>query len=119
MWGEFDQDPAGGKRSSSFSYPVYQQLRKSNREMDDLFAFKPLERQIVTVHEHAEAVGAELVSGNYFETLGVRPQLGRAIQDSDDGVPGTVPVVVISDRFWTRHFARSQDAIGKTILVNM
>jgi predicted permease len=119
MWGEFDPDPAGGMRSTSFSYPVYQQMRKANREMEDLLAFKPLDRQIVTVHEHAEAVGAEMVSGNYFATLGVRPQLGRAILDSDDGAPGSGPVVVISDRFWTRHFARSQDAVGKTILVNM
>jgi predicted permease len=119
MWGEFDPDPAGGQRSTSFSYPVYQQMRKANREMEDLFAFKPLDRQVVTIHEQAEAVNAELVSGNYFATLGVRPQLGRAIQDSDDDAPGSGPVVVISDRFWTRHFARSQDAIGKTILVNM
>ncbi len=119
MWGEFDSDPGGGQRSTSFSYPVYRQLRQSNRDLQDLLAFKPLDRQTVTVNGHAEAVGAEMVSGNYFQTLGVLPQLGRAIQDSDDGAPGSGPVVVISDRFWTRHFVRSPDAIGKAILVNM
>jgi predicted permease len=118
MWGEFDPDPGGGQRSTSFSYPVFEQLRKSNRAMEELFAFKPLDRQTVTVNGHAEAVSAELVSGNYFESLGVVPQLGRAIQDSDDGAAGSGPVVVISDRFWTRHFAGSRDALGKTILVN-
>ncbi len=118
-WGEFDPDPGGGQRSTSFSYPVYRQLRQSNRDLQDLLAFKPLDRQTVTVNGHAEAVGAEMVSGNYFQTLGILPQLGRVIQDSDDGAPGSSPVVVISDRFWTRHFARSPDAIGKAILVNM
>ncbi len=118
MWGRYDPDPGGGQRSTSFSYPVYRQLRQSNRDLQDLFAFKPLDRQTVTVNGHAEAVSSEMVSGNYFQTLGVLPQLGRAIQDSDDGAPGSGPVVVISDRFWTRHFARSPDAIGKAILVN-
>src|SRR5580704_12441303 len=119
LWGEFDHDPGGGQRSTSFSYPVYRQLRQSNRDLQDLFAFKPLDRQTVTVNGHAEAVGAEMVSGNYFQALGVLPQLGRAIQDSDDGTPGSSPVVVISEGFWTRHFARSPNAIGKPILVNM
>jgi predicted permease len=118
MWGYFDHDSEDRQRSTSFSYPVYRLLRQSNRDLEDLFAFKPLDRQTVTVNGHAEAVGAELVSGNYFQVLGVLPQLGRAIQDSDDGAPGSSPVVVISDRFWTRHFARSNDVLGKAILVN-
>ena len=75
--------------------------------MQSLFAFKTLGQQTVTVDGHAEAVTAEMVSGNYYSLLGVRPQLGRGIQDSDDGPPGSGPVVVISDRFWTREFARS------------
>jgi predicted permease len=118
MWGYFDRDSGDAQRSTSFSYPVYLQLRQSNRDLEDLFAFKPLDRQTITVNGHAEAADAEMVSGNYFQVLGVQPQLGRAIQGSDDVAPGSGPVVVISDRFWTRHFARSRDAIGKAILVN-
>ena len=87
--------------------------------MESLFAFKPLDRQTVTVDGHAEAVTAEMVSGNYYSSLEVWPQLGRGIQESDDGPPGSGPVVVISDRFWTREFARSPHVIGKTILFNM
>jgi predicted permease len=118
MWGEFDPDPAGGQRSTSFSYPVFTQLRKANQQLEDLFAFKPLDRQTVAVNGHAEAASVEMVSGNYFSSLGIRPLLGRTIQDSDDGAPGSGPVVVIGEKFWTRHFARSTDVIGKTILVN-
>jgi predicted permease len=119
MWGWWDDSPGGGQTSTSFSYPVYQQLRKQSSAMESLFAFKPLDRQTVTVDGHAEAVEAEMVSGNYYSSLGVRPQLGRGIQESDDGSPGSGPVVVISDRFWMKEFARSASVIGKTILVNV
>ncbi|MEA2260716.1 MAG: hypothetical protein QOJ51_3541, partial [Acidobacteriaceae bacterium] len=119
MWGWWDDSSSPGETSTSFSYPVYQQLRKQSSAMESLFAFKPLDRQTVTVDGHAEAVEAEMVSGNYYSSLGVRPQLGRGIQEPDDGSPGRGPVVVISDRFWMKQFARSANVIGKTILVNM
>ena len=117
--GQYDDLPDGGEQSTSFSYPVYQQLRKQSSGMESLFAFKPLNRQTVTVNGHAEAVTAEMVSGNYYSSLGVRPQLGRGVQESDDGSPGSGPVVVISDRFWMKEFARAPNVIGKTILVNV
>jgi predicted permease len=105
--------------STSFSYPVFQQLRLHNSQFESLFAFKPLSRQTVTVNGSSETVSAEMVSGNYYSSLGVRPALGRAIQESDDGAVGASPVVVISYRFWTNEFRRSPDAVGKTILVNL
>ena len=118
MWGEFDSQPEGGMQSTSFSYPVYQQIRNGNRALADVFAFKPYGRMTVTIEGHAEAADTEMISGNYYATLGVRPQLGRGVQESDDGDAGSVPVVVISDRFWTRRFGRSMDAVGRVILVN-
>jgi predicted permease len=119
IWGWWDDSAGEEQTSTSFSYPVYRQLRKQSPAMESLFAFKPLDRQTVTVDGHAEAVGAEMVSGNYYSALGVRPQLGRGIQESDDGSPGSGPVVVISDRFWMKEFARSANVIGKAILVNV
>lgn len=119
MWGEFDDLPGGGQQSTSFSYPVYQQLRKQPRAMETLFAFKPLDRQTVNVDGRPMAVAAEMISGNYYESLGVRPQLGRGIEESDDGAVGSGPVVVISDRFWTREFGRSPTVLGKSILLNL
>ena len=118
LWGWFDDGPWGAM-SSSFSYPVYQQLRRQDHALENLFAFKPLDRQTVTVHGHAEAVPVEMVSGNYYSSLGVRPQLGRGIQESDDETVGASPVVVISDRFWMKEFGRSPDVIGRTVLVNL
>jgi predicted permease len=118
MWGEYDDLPGGGEQSTSFSYPVYEQLRKENQALADVFAFKPYGRMTVTIDGQAEVADAEMVSGNYYSTLGVDPQLGRSIQESDDGEVGSGPVVTISDKFWTRRFGRSRDVLGKTILVN-
>ena len=119
MWGWWDESQSmNAEMSTSFSYPVYEQLRKQNRSMEELFAFKPLEGQTVTGNGRPEALDVEMVSGNYFSALGVRPELGRAIDDVDDGAPGGGRVAVISDRYWTSHFGRAEDAIGKTVLVN-
>jgi predicted permease len=118
-WGMMNLTPDGKRLSTSFPYPVYQQLRRQNRVMDDVFAFKQFPRLTATVDGQAEAVTAQLVSGNFYAALGVRPTLGRAIQDSDDGAPGSGPVAVISDEFWTRRFGRSPDVVGKTIQLNL
>jgi predicted permease len=118
MWGEFDDTPGGGETSTSFSYPVYEQLRHESQSLAEMFAFKPYGRMTVTVNGQAETVDSEMVSGNYYSTLEVRPQLGRGIQESDDAAVGRSPVVMISDKYWMRRFGRAQDVIGKTILVN-
>lgn len=118
MWGFFDDLPGGGQISTSFSYPVYQQLRQQDRSVADIFAFKDFGRMTATIDGHAQTVAAEMVSGNYYSTLGVQPQLGRGIQESDDGEVGSGPVIVISDAFWTKQYGRSANAIGKTILIN-
>jgi predicted permease len=118
MWGWWDDNADRTSVSTSFSYPVYEQLRRQNRAMQELFAFKPLGGQTVTVNGKPEALDAEMVSGDYFAALGVQPELGRAIDEADDGAPGSGPVAMISDGYWTTHFARNPDVIGKTLLLN-
>lgn len=118
MWGWWDDHPGGASVSTSFSYPVYEQLRRQNQALADVMAFKPYGRMTVRIQGQAETAEVEMVSGNYYSVLGVQPQLGRGIQDSDDGAIGSGPVVTISDRLWTNRFGRSPDVIGKNILVN-
>ncbi|MGC2635899.1 MAG: ABC transporter permease [Acidobacteriaceae bacterium] len=118
MWGNFDSLPGGGEISTSFSYPVYEQMRRTNRSLADIFAFKNLGRLTAAIDGQAEPVNAEMVSGNYYSALEVRPQLGRGIQEADDGAVGSGPVVTISDGFWAKRFGRSPAVIGKSILVN-
>ncbi|HKO14068.1 MAG TPA: ABC transporter permease [Acidobacteriaceae bacterium] len=118
MWGFWDDLAGGGEVSTSFSYPVYQQLRQENRSLADIFAFKNIGPMTATIDGQAEVVQAEMVSGNYYSTLEVQPQLGRVIQESDDGEVGSGPVVVISDAYWAKRFGRSPDIAGKRIVVN-
>jgi predicted permease len=124
FWGDFYRTPDGRSITHSFSYPVYQLLRQQNLAkpvLEDLFAFKDLlgQRLTVTVDGHADTVTGELVSGNFYQQLGVQPTLGRAIQPSDDAAPGSGPVAVISDGLWARLFGRSPSVIGKTIQLNL
>ncbi len=118
IWGDYDKD-GGLSTSTSFSYPVYRQLRQHNHQLSDLFAFKDVGRMNVTIDGNAEVVQGEMVSGNFYSSLGVHPQLGRVLAPYDDDKPGASPVVVISDGFWTRRFGRSPSVIGKTILLNL
>lgn len=109
--------PDGGTIGTVFSYPVYRELRAHNQAMQDLFAFKE-DWMNATIRGNAQRVQVEMVSGNYYAQLGVRPPVGRPIQSADDAVPGSGTVAVISDSLWEREFARSPDAMGQAIKLN-
>ncbi len=117
IWGDWNHG-YDGVYSSSFSYPIYQELRRQNRDLSDLFAFKGAGRMDVTVNGVADVVQSELVSGNYYEQMQVQPQLGRAILPADDQ-PGAAPVIIISDSYWAHQFNRSTSVIGRSILLNL
>jgi MacB-like periplasmic core domain len=72
----------------------------------------------VSYGDQTERVSGELVSGNFFDVLGVRPWAGRLFTQDDDRTPGAHPVAVLSYAFWERRFNKDPDLIGKTILVN-
>lgn len=117
VWGDYDSLPGGRVTSTSFSYPGYLLLREQDRALDNLFAFK-VTGMNATIRDEAQRIQTEMVSGNYYGALGVRPQLGRAIQPSDDAAPGQGAVAVISDSLWERAFNRSPTVLGETIKVN-
>src|SRR5262249_31225167 len=101
---------------ANFSYPVYQEVRAQNRVLGDLLAFHVTAAN-VTVGNNAERVLIHEVSGNYFEALGVQPQLGRGIQPLD-ATSACDGVAVMSDGFWEREFARSPGVLGMPIKLN-
>ncbi|HWA94684.1 MAG TPA: ABC transporter permease [Terracidiphilus sp.] len=117
MWGDFDSSPGKGTTSTSFPFPIYEQMAKKPVGFDGIAAFKE-DGMNATIRGVARRVDAAMVSGNFYDTLEVRPQLGRAIQSSDNAVPGAGNVVVISDSLWDREFNRSPQAIGQTITLN-
>jgi predicted permease len=66
----------------------------------------------------AERVSGELVSGNYFDVLGVRAHIGRTFTQDDDRTPGGHPVAVLSYNFWTRRFAGDPSVLNRTVTLN-
>ncbi len=117
MWGDFDTTAGNGTTSSVFTYPIYQQLRDHNEKLQDLIAFKE-EGMNATIRGNAQRVNAAMVSGNFYAALGVHPQLGRLLQPSDDAVPGSGSVAVISDGLWLKEYARSPSVLGQTVKLN-
>jgi putative ABC transport system permease protein len=99
-----------------FSYPLFRDLRDKNTVLSGLIAAAPVSVGVVW-NDHAEAVSAEMVSGNYFETLGVRPALGRLFVSSDETTEGANPVAVLSFDYWKTHLAEAP-VEGKTLLIN-
>jgi predicted permease len=70
-------------------------------------------------NDHAERVWGELVSGNYFDVLGVKPILGRVFSRDEYGdKPGAYPLAVISSSLWSREFNSDPGIMGRTIRVN-
>src|SRR5689334_906665 len=90
--------------SNSFSYPIYVDYRQGNNVFSGLIAFDRGELELnngTTI----ERVRSELVSGNYFDVLGVSAARGRTFAPSEDVTPGSQPVVVIAESFRRTKFA--------------
>ncbi|HEY1804467.1 MAG TPA: ABC transporter permease [Terracidiphilus sp.] len=117
VWGDVGPNEAGGLTSNAFSYPVIEEMRKRTDAFEALIAFKDVPIT-ATIDGHPEMIDGELISGNAFQALGVEPELGRALNPSDDLTPGSGPVAVISDGYWTQRFARSPQVLGKAISLN-
>jgi predicted permease len=95
---------------------MYRDLRDKNSVLSGLVASAPVSIGLVW-NNHAEEVSAEIVTGNYFQTLGVRPALGRMFVSSDETSEGANPVAVLSFDYWRTHLAEAP-VEGKTLLIN-
>jgi predicted permease len=111
--------PFSGRTTNNrtFSYPMYRDLRDGNDVLSGTIARAGFDATLVQQGQ-AERVNVELVSGNFFEVLGVRPVLGRAITADDDRVPAGHPVVVLSHRYWMRRFAGDPQVLNRALTIN-
>lgn len=108
---------SGGNRFSAFSYPNYRDLRDRNDVFAGLLAYRFA--PVSLSHDGLnERLWGYVVSGNYFEVLGVKPLLGRAITPEDDRNRGAHPVVVLSHQCWQQRFGGRTEVLGKDIIVN-
>src|SRR5579862_2005155 len=99
-------------------YPRFEELRKRNAVFSEMFGSHVMTDLQVKMPGGADSLATgELVSGNYFQMLGVRPAMGRTILPEDDLAPESSPVAVISYGYWKRAFGGSTDVLGKRIRV--
>ena len=107
-----------GDDAASFSYPMYKDLRDRGANVfSGLLARFAIPLSVAGAGQTERADG-ELVSGNYFEILGVRPSLGRVFSQEDDRAPGAHQVVVLSHAYWTRRFDADPAILNKSLTVN-
>jgi predicted permease len=103
---------------TSFSYPLYKEMRAQfTNAFSGLLATFPVALDISGQGASQRGEG-ELVSGNYFEVLGVTPALGRVFSMADETASGANPVAVLSYGYWTRQFGRDPSILNKPLTVN-
>ena len=99
------------------SFPFYRDLSAENKVFDGVFCRAPFSVNL-SIGDTPEPANAEVVSGSYFSVLGVRPALGRLIEESDDLQPGAHPVVVVSFDYWRNRLGGTNDVIGRKVRIN-
>jgi predicted permease len=108
----------GGGRT--FSYPMFQRFRAAAPAAHTLLAMSRTAPLNTLAPGERESVGAtgQLVSGEYFATLGVYPELGQLLTPEDNRILDGHPVAVISHGFWQRRFGGSPAVLGRQIQLN-
>jgi len=108
---------AASKTFPTFSYPNYKDLRDRNDVFSDLIAYRF--SALSLSHDGVnERLWGYVVTGNYFEALGVKAALGRVISPEDDRSPGAHPVAVLSYKCWRQRFGGEPGVIGREVIVN-
>jgi predicted permease len=107
----------GNNGINALSYPMYQDLRDRNPVFSTMMC-RYRQSFAIGIEAHTEIVTGELVSGNYFPLLAIRPAAGRLFTASDDLRSGDHPLAVLSYTWWKTRFAGDPRVIGQTIRVN-
>jgi predicted permease len=105
-----------GDRYATSSYPDYVDFRDRNAVFSGLMGYSPSIAAVRTGDRSRMALG-EVVTGNYFEVLGVGAAAGRTLLPEDDR-PGAPRAAVIAHRVWEREYARDAAVVGRTLLVH-
>jgi len=103
--------------NDSMSYPMYRDIRDHNQVFSGVMGHfrTPVS---VAFGERTERVEGELVTGNYFEVLGIRAALGRTFNSQDDITPGGHPLAVLSYGYWVNRFQADRGVLGRSIIVD-
>src|ERR1700733_14675405 len=109
----------GADSSPSHSYPDYLDLRERNRSFESLVTYYIMgPAGLDTGGGNPSVIWPYLVSGNYFDSLGVQPYLGRFLHNSDEHGKNSVPYVVLSYAYWHSHFNHDPAVVGRVVQIN-
>jgi macrolide transport system ATP-binding/permease protein len=99
------------------SYLDYKDYRERNQVFSGLIAYRIVVASL-SHNGNNERVWGTVVSGNYFDVLGIRPMLGRAFLPEEDQTPNSHPVAVLSYACWQKRFAADPSIVGRTVSFN-
>ena len=105
-------------RNTDFPYPFFQELEAETAVFSGVLSRGGTERVTVGLETGGEPALGELVSGSYFDVLGVKPHLGRLLSPDDDVTPGAHPVVVLSYGYWQRRCGADPRIVGRTLTLS-
>lgn len=111
-----DGNPAGNPFGCSFSEPMFREIAKAS-VFSGTAAFANAGRMNLTGNGPATAVNGQLVSGDFFRTMGLKPAIGRLLDTTDD-TSAAAPVAVLNYGYWQSAFGGSRDIVGRTIELN-
>jgi predicted permease len=113
-----DQTELPGLRvATSFTYPTFTQLQMRQQTLSDLFAFATVEQLNINLNGQSEIAKGMVVSGNYYNALGVLPWRGRLLTATDDQTDAPA-VAVLSAQYWEQRFGSDPAVVGKQVNVN-
>ena len=95
--------------------PRFDALRRETHVFSDAYAAL----SDIDLRVDGQMMAVTLVSGNFFQVVGVNSVMGRALTPSDDLRSGGNPVIVLSDKGWDRRFNRDPKVLGRTVLVGV
>ncbi|MFQ5737975.1 MAG: ABC transporter permease [Acidobacteriota bacterium] len=104
-------------RHTVFSYPQYLEYKKRSTVLSGVLA-RTFMTALFAEDGAGERVSGELVSGNFFEVLGVKPAFGRLFTEEDDRLEGAHPVLVLSHAFWQDQLGGRRDILGRKVRLN-
>lgn len=115
---QFRVGPWASFKALTTSYPAFQDYRRRNTTFSEIAGYDGYSTGRLSWGNSAKSVSGYSVTGNYFETLGVQPELGRLIQPSDEHGPNSAPYMVLSDSLWRSAFNADPGVVGTTVRLN-
>ena len=107
-----------GNTQNQFSIPDYRDIREQSRQQFSGMGGYMIGMDGISVDGHADRAMTYYVTGSFFPTLGLKPEMGRLLMEGEGEVPGADSVIVLGHVYWRTRFNSDPSVVGRKILVN-